>query len=104
MKKSSFIYVILSVFLLLFISCEKEEDPEDKEPEMVMIAKAITDENTFEVKIYARDTLFEGYNKLYVSVKNTISMEKVTDATIAFKPLMRDSLRVQWCLSCPVQI
>ena len=70
------------------VSCEKNEDPEDNDPEMVLIATAITDEQAFEVVLYAKDTLFEGYNQIYISVKNSATMNQVKDATIGLKPLM----------------
>jgi len=69
-------------------SCEKNEDPNDKHTELVQIATALTDEQAFEVTLYANDTLFEGYNKLFISIVDVSAEDQVTDANISLKPIM----------------
>jgi len=88
MKKSSIKYIIASLLIPVIFSCEKNDDPENNNPELVLITSAITDGQTFEVSLYARDTLFEGYNPLYVSVKKDPSVTQITEATLTFGPLM----------------
>ncbi|MCP4311210.1 MAG: hypothetical protein GY790_08115 [Bacteroidetes bacterium] len=56
--------------------------------DLVFIASAMTENQAFEISLYANDTLFEGYNPLYISVKNNSSKSLVTDATLALKPIM----------------
>jgi len=73
---------------LSILSCEKNEDPGNQDPDLVLIATAITDEQAFELALYANDTLFEGYNRLYISVKDASSKSQVTDASIVLKPIM----------------
>lgn len=88
MKRSSIIYTILCLLALSIVSCDKSDDPDDNDPDMVLIATAMTDAQTFQVALYANDTLFEGYNKLYISIKEASSTDQVTDAAIVLKPLM----------------
>lgn len=87
MKKQSIVYVILYVISMSFFACEKEADP-DSEADMVKISTAMTENSAFEVTLYANDTLFEGYNRLFISVTEAASQEKVTDAVIQLHPLM----------------
>ena len=87
MKRSSIIYTILCLLALSIVSCDKSDDPDDNDPDMVLIATAMTDAQTFQVALYANDTLFEGYNKLYISIKEASSTDQVTDAAIVLKPL-----------------
>ncbi len=88
MKNRSIIYIIFCLLPGFINSCEKDEDPENDNPGLVLIASGTTDEQAFEVTLYANDTLFEGYNRLFISVKSTSTTNKVTDATITLKPLM----------------
>jgi hypothetical protein len=88
MRNSTIIYVILCLLAIPLVSCENDEDPVDKDPDMVLIATAMTEKQAFEISLYANDTLFEGYNSLFISVKSTSSKSLVTDATLALKPIM----------------
>jgi len=87
MKRQLIVYGILYVLSMSFFACEKEGDP-DNGQNMVMIATAMTENSTYSITLYARDTLFEGYNKLFLSVKEAGTMEDVTEATLSLHPLM----------------
>ena len=65
MYKNAIIYVILYAFSITLISCEKTGDNEEEKPELVKISSAVSKDQSFEVELYALDTLFEGYNKLF---------------------------------------
>jgi len=82
------IYAIICFVGVISLSCEKNEDSNDKHTELVQIGTALTDKQAFEVTLYANDTLFEGYNKLYVSVKDVATEGQITDADISLKPIM----------------
>jgi hypothetical protein len=88
MKNRSIIYIIICFLPGFIISCEKDEDPENDNPGLVLIATATTEKQAFQVTLYANDTLFEGYNRLFISVKSTSTTNEITDATITLKPLM----------------
>lgn len=88
MKYISITYTIISMLALSLVSCNINEDLPDNNPDLVFIASAVSDNQSFEVTLYAIDTLFEGYNPLLVSVKAAATLDQVTDAEISFSPLM----------------
>ncbi len=87
MKNNAYINMTLFLSLLIFYSCEDQENL-DGETDMVEIGMAISQNNTYEIKLFAQDTLFEGYNPVYLSIKEIDSNNKLTDAVIHMQPIM----------------
>ncbi len=88
MYKNAVIYVILYAFSITLISCEKTGDNEEEKPELVKIASAVSEDQSFEVELYALDTLFEGYNKLFFRLTDKETMKPLSEATLNLEPMM----------------
>ncbi|MCK4750550.1 MAG: FixH family protein [Bacteroidales bacterium] len=87
MKKNTLLYFIISIVFLT--SCEKNDDPGDENPELFMIANSISEDGSYSVGLFSRtDSLFEGYNKLYISVNQKETGSTVTEANLVLKPMM----------------
>ncbi len=74
------------LFLLCILyACEKN-DPTDEGPGMYKITSTVSADNEYTIDLYAEtDTLFVGYNKIFLAVTQS---EKITEATINIHPLM----------------
>lgn len=83
------LWVITLPLLFFFTACEKEGNKNpDTEVHMLTIAEGISESGNYAVKLMSADSLFEGYNKLYVELKNTSDNGVVDDVELAFHPLM----------------
>jgi hypothetical protein len=87
MKKTSISILIL--FILFIVSCEKNDDPGSDGPEHYKISGTISEDGNYAIDLYAlTDTLFEGYNRMFISLINKESGNPVTEAGINLKPMM----------------
>lgn len=75
----------------LLTACSKDNDPEPEpgpvENNLILIASTLTDQGAMEVSLYAKDSLFAGYNNVYVKVKNA-SGAYLTQADVMLHPMM----------------
>jgi hypothetical protein len=80
--------LILLLFPLLFTACEKDDEMPEEEINLMSIAKADSKSDNFNVELLAEQILFQGYNKLYLSIKKNTDESQVTQASISILPLM----------------
>jgi len=78
---------LLIIFLIGCISCEKNNNGDDT-PALVKITETMTLDHSYTVELFAMDTLFVGYNKLYLSISEESSGNRVDEAEIELKPMM----------------
>jgi hypothetical protein len=88
MYKNVVLYFLLFALSITIISCEKSEDQGNENGDLVKISSGISAGQTFKVDLYARDTLFEGYNKLFFTVTNQPTEQALNEATMELKPMM----------------
>jgi len=88
MYKNAVIYVILYAFSITLISCEKSENKGEENPELVKISGAVSGDQSFKVELYARDTLFEGYNELFFLITDKETLKPLSEATLNLEPMM----------------
>jgi hypothetical protein len=88
MKSTIFYFINIILFFTLFVSCQKDEDIKPNSINYLKIAEALSDGSSFTVEMYAKDSLFVGYNKVYYKVTDTSTGLKLSQATLLLKPLM----------------
>ena len=87
MKNLNIIYILL--LMISLTACEKDnKTAPDNTSDMVMISQTDSKGGDFTVELMAKDTLFAGYNKLYLNIKDKSSGSAVTNATVKLYPLM----------------
>ena len=79
---------ILGVSVLLFISCNKDDIDPTQELNLMTITESVTDNNIYNITLLSDDTLFHGYNRLYLDVEQLSDHQKVTNASISLYPEM----------------
>jgi hypothetical protein len=79
---------ILFAFALLFAACENEEDNIPEEMNLQPVVKANSEAGHFSVELMAKETLFQGYNKLYLDIRKSSGNSRVTQASVKLLPLM----------------
>jgi len=87
MIKNALIYFTL-INILFLVSCEKDDETGDNGLDLIKITTALTDDQSFEVELFAMDTLFEGYNELFLRVKELESGNYLDEASLKLKPMM----------------
>lgn len=82
-----FSFVLLSVF---FTSCKDEEEnpPVDPTENLVFIASGYAAGSGAFVKLWAKDSLFAGYNFLYVQLLDSATNALIDDAHVELTPMM----------------
>ena len=89
MNNKGILYVgLLVLYTITLISCEKDDNTGDPEENLVTISSAFSEDESYELVLYARDTLFEGYNKLFISVADANTGNMITEANLALRPMM----------------
>ncbi len=96
-----FIRAITLCCLAIFTSCSTDSDEITPENELADLMKIQTMENqTHLVELYsANGQLEQGYNKIFLRIKNKSDQEFITNATIQWKPVMHMETTQH---SCPV--
>ena len=99
--KSNLLFFIISSILsfTLFVSCQKEDDIKPNTNYLKM-AEVTTDGSSFKVEMFAKDSLFVGYNKVYYKVTDMSTGLNVSQATLVQNPLMD---MVTFKHACPVE-
>lgn len=82
-------YISISVVVLLLLAaCEKEnENHSNEKQQKISIASGDGNGGLFSATLLANDTLFEGYNNLFVEIKASDG-DMVTSGNISFHPVM----------------
>lgn len=82
--------VLFALALLLLNSCNKDDDDNTCTDckELIDIAEGATKNNKFHVALKAVDTLFNGYNPIYLELRDKEQDIVVKQADISLKPLM----------------
>ena len=76
--------IVLSIY-----SCSKDDNHPVKDlNSMVLISQADSRDGNFHVELLAEDTLFAGYNKLYLMLTENSNGQKVSEASLKLFPLM----------------
>jgi hypothetical protein len=88
MYKKLVIYGLLYAFTLTLISCDKSEDHGDPLEGLIKISSGFSDDQTFRVDLFALDTLFEGYNKLFFTIMDQENQQTLSEAEVKLKPMM----------------
>ncbi|MFC0878641.1 FixH family protein [Saccharicrinis sp. FJH2] len=74
--------------VMVLSSCENNDMDPITETDMITIAEGISNSGDYAVKVLAEDSLFEGYNNLYISLTEVGIGSVVNDAELQFHPLM----------------
>jgi hypothetical protein len=91
-------FIILASFTIF--SCQKDETLNTNTKNYPKIKEAVTNSNSYTVKMYANDSLFVGYNKLFFKVLKSNGGQTVSQATLKLLPLMD---MVTFSHACPVE-
>ncbi len=89
MKKSiKFLAIILVMGILVITGCQKDPvvNPPVVSTGKLLVAEASAGD--YDVKMYANDSLYMGFNYVYFKIKNTATNTDLTAATLTLKPMM----------------
>lgn len=86
----SILFKIFMVFILslALFSCKKDEAVLTSTDSYMKVAEGISANSSYNVQMYASDSLFVGYNVVYFKVFNVSNGKSVSEANITFHPLM----------------
>ena len=100
MKKSIYSFINIILFTILFVSCQNDDDVKPDTNNYLKMAEALSDGSSFNVELYSKDSLFVGFNKVYIKVTDKNSGQPVDQATLVLHPLMD---MVTFSHACPVE-
>ncbi len=88
MKISSIIIVLL--LSIIVFSCQNTDEPTPFDPfkDMTKLVSAPTGDNTYKIEVYVKEDPFVGYNKIYLSIYDSVSNEVASDWTTSISTLM----------------
>ena len=90
--KRIFTYILSAAFLFGLANCNKDETEPETEapaPEKTLVGEQYAIGSGLKIFYYANEDPFVGYNKIYFTVKDSITGEKVTsDLDIMIMPMM----------------
>ncbi len=89
MKKIfSIVTLLLSVIIITYTGCKKNDVITNPAAGLKKIASAYATGAATKVEIYAKDSLFTGYNKLYIALIDSVTGKFVEEGHIHLHPLM----------------
>lgn len=88
MKPSIFFFIHIILLSILFVSCEKENDLKPNTNNYLKVGEGVSSGSSFNVEFYSIDSLFVGYNKVYLKITDKNSGQSVNQATMVLRPLM----------------
>ena len=88
MKPSIFFFIHIILLSILFVSCEKENDLKPDTNNYLKVGEGVSSGSSFNVEFYSIDSLFVGYNKVYLKITDKNSGQSVNQATMVLRPLM----------------
>lgn len=100
MKQSIYFFINIILFTILFVSCQNDDDVKPDTNNYLKMAEALSDGSSFNVELYSKDSLFVGFNKVYIKVTDKNSGQPVDQATLVLHPLMD---MVTFSHACPVE-
>jgi len=100
MKQSIYFFINIILFTILFVSCQNDDDVKPDTNNYLKMAEALSDGSSFNVQLYSKDSLFVGFNKVYIKVTDKNSAQSVDQATLVLHPLMD---MVTFSHACPVE-
>lgn len=80
------LYTIVIAFLTF--SCNDDETVKPAENKLITIAHNNSNSGKFSVNLLAADTLFEGYNKIFLELIDSGSGKSISEASVSLHPLM----------------
>lgn len=86
--------------LSILSACSKDDNPGNNQSQYMLVAESASSNSMFNVKFYAKDSLFVGYNKVFFMLYEKSSGSQVTQAEINFRPIMD---MVTFKHACPVE-
>lgn len=103
--KFTFLYILSAFLLLGLANCNKdnnnEPEPETPATEKILIAEEYALGAGIKISFYADEDLFVGYNKIYFSLSDSITGEKITsNLDITNLPMMDMDTMMH---SCPTE-
>ena len=81
-------YITIILISFQLIACIDDEIDDPEQEKYLKVGELLSSESTFNVGFYAKDSLFVGYNKVFLKIKNQKGGSLVKQATIALYPLM----------------
>ena len=98
---STFIkYITIILISAQFVACIDDETVSPEQEKYLKVGEMVSSGSNFNVGFYAKDSLFVGYNKVYLKVTHQTGGSPVKQATIALHPLMD---MVTFSHACPVE-
>lgn len=88
MRIKIYLPVLFLAVCLWIVSCSDDENNPTEQPELVFVTENVTQSGNYSVMMLAGDTLFEGYNKVYLDIKNESSGQTIEQANVTLFPLM----------------
>ncbi len=86
MKHPLGIIALLSVVLIT--SCSKDSAEPDPSMGYIQLASGFAAGTSTHVEVYATDSAFTGYNKLYILLKDSVTGKPVDNAAVLLNPMM----------------
>ncbi|HJV19540.1 MAG TPA: hypothetical protein VJ552_06635 [Sediminibacterium sp.] len=82
-------FCIIAILSLVFLaSCSKDSIEPDPSVDYIQLGSGFATGTSTHVEVYATDSAFTGYNKLYVLLKDSASGRPVDNAVISLNPMM----------------
>ena len=100
MKHSIFFFFHIILLSILFVSCQKDNNIAPPTSNYLKVGEGVSSGSSFNVAFYSCDSLFVGYNKVYLKVTDKNNGQTVNQATLVLHPLMD---MVTFSHACPVE-
>lgn len=101
MKKFKLLFSLIILVAITIYSCTKSDtlNVNTNTPNYPIKSEAVSNANSYTVKMYSADSLFVGYNKVYFKVLQN-GVQALSQATLKFFPLMNMGTYKH---ACPVE-
>ncbi len=81
-------YIYGLLIATVMVSCTKDPINPQDQLNYVKVGEAVSSGSTFNVEFFAADSLFVGYNKVYLKITEKLGGLPVTQASLVLHPLM----------------
>ena len=99
MKRFILFFVNIILLSILFVSCQKDNIIDDSN-NYLKVGEVVSSGSSFNVGFYAMDSLYVGYNKVYMKVTDKTTGQAIKQATLVLHPLMD---MVTFSHACPAE-
>jgi len=87
--KRKIIHIAMVAFLSgVLFSCNKDETVQPAPESYLKVSEAFPQDSSYTLELFAKDSLFVGYNLVFFKITNKSNGQTVTQATLAMHPLM----------------